>query len=158
MSKKKKRVTKRIYLIREIEELWKRLQVDVSLRINKIRAHCLEMHDADFTFAQVRDALWTFFARVNGSNGTGDLIRAVPEEREARLIGLIKIGDTPYSRQLLEDYRKRVAGKDRKRNAAHKKYVENDYSCRLLTKSQVHKILDLAGISPSLKELPEHHS
>lgn len=156
LKRKKARKTKRIYLVREIREIWDRMSSGATLRVNKIRAHCLDSHDADFSFEQVRDSLWAFFSSVNKENGGGNFHSAIPETSGGRFVGLVKIGDDAEGRALLEDYRKRQLTKDGQRLATHKLYLDTDVAKGLLTRRISDRIVLAAGLSPLIKELPQH--
>jgi hypothetical protein len=156
VSKKKKRATKKIYLIRVIRELWDRMEVGATLRINKIRAHCLEHLDEDFSFEKVRDALWSFYAEVNQKNSGVNFFAAEPDMMGNKFVGLKKIGNDAEGRTIRANHHRRTFEKDRKRIDTHREYAEVDVQKHLLSTKAVTKILEAAGLSPLIKELPAH--
>jgi hypothetical protein len=156
LNRKKKRLTKRIYLNREIQELWSRIEPTQSLSVNKTRAHCLGQHDADFSFSQVVNALWAFFGQINKSNGKDNITAAIPDRQDGRVSGFIKIGNDPKSRILLEEERKRMFFKDGKRLQTHKEYMDGDKEKGLMPERVFNEILKAAGLSPFIKSLPAY--
>lgn len=158
MKRKKSRQSKKVYLIRIIRELWDKLPAGGSLRINKIRAYCLEHLDEDFSFEKVRDALWGLYAEVNRQNSGVNLFSAVPEMQGPKFVGLLKIGreSDAQGKQTLADYRRITATKEGKRIETQRGYLEADIHKHLLTTGIASKILAAAGLSPLIKELPAH--
>lgn len=156
MKRKKSRQSKRVYLIRVIRDLWDRIDSGATLRINKIRAHALDHLDEDFSFEKVRDALWSFYAEVNKKNSGLNFFAAEPDLMGNKFVGLKKIGNDPEGRAVRESHHRRVFEKDRKRIDTHREYMETDIHKRLLGKKTSMNILAAAGLSPLIKELPEH--
>jgi len=156
MGKKKKRATKKIYLIRVIRELWDKLDIGATLRINKARAYCLEHFDLDFSFEQVRDAFWAFYGEVNRQNSGENNYAAEPDMAGNRLVGLTKIGNDTAGRAIRENHHRRVFQKDGRLLAAHKAYVDADIHKHILPRSVAAKIIEAAGLSPFIKSLPAH--
>lgn len=156
MRRRKTRATKRIYLIRVIRELWDRIDVGASLRINKVRAYCLEHFDLDFSFEQVRDAFWAFYCEVNRQNGGSNIYAAQPDSAGNRLVGLVKIGSDATCRAIRENHHRRTLEKDSQRLSAHKAYMDADIRKHILLRRVADKIIEAAGLSPYIKSLPPH--
>jgi hypothetical protein len=156
LKRKKSRQSKKVYLIRVIRDIWDRLDAGANLRINKIRAHCLEHLDEDFSFERVRDALWAFYAEVNQKNSGLNFFAAEPDMMGSKFVGLKKIGNNVEGRAIREAHHRRVFEKDRQRLDTHRSYVDADIHKHLLTTGIAAKILSAAGLSPLIKELPAH--
>jgi hypothetical protein len=156
LKRKKSRQVKKVYLIRVIRDLWERLDAGATLRINKVRAHCLEHLDEDFSFEKVRDALWGLYAEVNKKNSGLNFFAAEPDMMGNKFVGLKKIGNDAEGRAVRESHHRRVFEKDRQRFDTHKSYVDADIHKHLLTSKTAAKILAAAGLSPLIKELPAH--
>jgi hypothetical protein len=146
--RKKKRQTKRIYLLREVREIYDRLSGLGELRWNKIMAHCLDVHSESFSKPQVIDAQWVLYGEINRDEE--DRFSLSPNG----IPGVFtKVDKSPTGRAVIAAHRQGVAEKDAKRITTHRIYVEADVSKHLLPHATATRILELVGISPFTKEL-----
>ena len=149
MRTKKNRPSKRVYLIREISELWERLSPLAKLLINKVRAHCLECHDADFSADQVNHAFWAFHQTINRKNGGEYFFSSRAIVEDGRLIGLQKIDDSSDGRAILERGRKESIEKSAKRVQTQIDYLNMDVNKKIISGKSARRIIDSAIVDPS---------
>ncbi len=81
---------------------------------------------------------------------------AEPDMMGNKFVGLKKIGNDAEGRAIRENHHRRTFEKDRQRIDTHREYAEVDVHKRLLSARAVTKILEAAGLSPLIKELPAH--
>lgn len=154
LKKNKTRKSDRIYLIREIRELWSKLSPGDILKINKVRAHIIGEHDEDFTKKQAVQGLWTFHIEVKKGSGIYKYT-ANPVIVNRKLVGIQKVTNDAIGRVILEKRYKEVFNKDAKRIETHKDFMDQDIKRKVLPKRTGHQII--LGLDSNIRALlPEH--
>lgn len=146
----KKIRSKKIYLIREIEELWKKTKIGRILKINKIRAYCLDHFDKEYSWEQVKHALYKFFGnRVNIYDGRCKYL-AVPQHGENRkLIGILKLINDEEGKKIWEAYRDWRLNYRKKEFDAEIKYLEAGINKKFMNEKKADEMI--AKYTPKLK-------
>lgn len=155
MKKQKRGAAKRFYLLREIREMWDQLAPLGVLKVNKVRAHCLDAHNADYSFEQVKQQLYNFKIEIDRSYGGTNEYAAIPDGVGGAMQGLIKADDSPEGRAIVEAYRRRAMAGTVGRLRTQQGYLCADVHKKILTKRQTHNILMDFGIGPD-RMLPAH--